>query len=122
MQIELKLDGDLSFAEAVLDGVADAVVVDFHGAGLEHDDAVGVGDDDEVEGRIFLKEGSVGIGDEVVAFNADADGADGAAEGDGGDGEGGGGAHDAKDVGVGVLVGGEDGVDDLDVVGHPLGK
>ncbi len=90
-------------------------------AGLHHDHRVAGAGYHQVQLAVGeLGEG--GVDHELTVHVADAGAGDGAVEGDVGQGEGGGGSRDHQDVGVVLLVGGEDGADDLGLVAHALGE
>ena len=89
--------------------------------GLDHDDGVAAARDRQVElAGGELLEG--GVHDEFAVHVAHAGRGDGAVERDLGDGERDGRADDAEDVRLVLVVGGEDGRDDLHLVPHPLGE
>ena len=91
------------------------------GARLDHHDRVARAGDDEVElrvGELAVRR----VDDELAIDPADADGADGAGERDLADRQRGRRGDGAEDVGLVLLVGREDGDDELDVVLVALGE
>ncbi|KAF5049425.1 hypothetical protein DSECCO2_439870 [anaerobic digester metagenome] len=91
------------------------------GSALDHDHGVARSGQDHVQlagGQL----GGSGVQQELTVAVADADGRDGAGEGDVGDVQGRGRADHGQDVGVALLVRGDDGGDDLDLIGAALGE
>ena len=114
-------DDLLDRVERELEGRHHVVLGDLVHLALDHRDRVGLAGDDEVD---------VGLGplrhgreqDEVAVDAADADVGRRAVERRAAKAEGGRRADPGHDVGVGLLVGGEDVVEDLDLVPEPVGE
>ena len=110
---------DLGVSE--LDGVDDAIFVDFVGAGLDHHDAFGRADDHDVElAVVHLRVGRVA--DELVVHQSDADRADRALERNVGESERAGCAVDSGDIGIVIVISGENQGDDLCLAAEAFGE
>lgn len=103
-------------------GTEHLVFGQFVGLGLHHQHGVfGTGHDHVEAGTLQLLVGGV---EDVADFRVetDAGGADRAAERNAGDRQGGGGADHRGDVRIGLLVGGNDGADDLHFIHETFGE
>src|SRR5882724_7055304 len=111
----------LDFGVGELNGVEDGLFFYFFGAGLDHDDGVGRGDDHQAE-KAFVHFLICRVNDELAVDQAYADCANRTVEGDVAQREGGGCAVDGEDVGIVFRVGGEDQGNDLRLAAESFGE